>query len=151
MAIIKIKRSKGYPVEKSPIKMVSSFKSVDPKTPKNFCLKNISLSILAGLIAAGLFTSVLYVSATPPGSPYNPGEILNPSCAPGDTNCSVVPPANYSFGSNNFSGTGDFNTTGGTITASTFKVGSIYTFPTADGVTGQALTTNDWELFHGQQ
>ena len=124
--------------EKVPIRIVNR----NIKNSRKFVFKSVSISILSGLIAAGIFSFGLYALATPPGSPYNPGEILNPSCAPGDTNCSVVPPASYSFSSNNFSGTGDFNTTGGTITASTFKVGSIYTLPTADGTNGQALTTN---------
>jgi hypothetical protein len=45
-----------------------------------------------------LFLSLLFLSlyagavvfATPPGSQYTPGETLDPSCAPGDTNCSVL-------------------------------------------------------------
>ena len=38
--------------------------------------------------------SLLYpVIAAPPGSPYNPGETLDPTCAPGDANCFVTPPA----------------------------------------------------------
>lgn len=32
------------------------------------------------------------VFASPPGSKYTPGQTLNPSCAPGDTNCAVEPP-----------------------------------------------------------
>lgn len=43
---------------------------------------------LIALFAALVFvTSVAY--ATPPTSAYTPGETLDPSCAPGDTNCSV--------------------------------------------------------------
>lgn len=30
--------------------------------------------------------------SAPPGSPYNPGETLTPTCAPGDANCSVTTP-----------------------------------------------------------
>ena len=76
--------------------------------------KNILSSITIGLITAGLFSSTLYVFATPPASQYNPGETPNPTCEQGDTNCSVNSPS-YSFGVNDFSGTGDFTTTG-TIT-----------------------------------
>ena len=34
--------------------------------------------------------SVTVVYATPPASPYTSGETLDPTCAPGDTNCSVT-------------------------------------------------------------
>jgi hypothetical protein len=43
----------------------------------------IALSVL-------FFYSATFVLATPPGSPYVPGATLDPNCAPGDTNCSVM-------------------------------------------------------------
>ncbi|MEK7143753.1 MAG: hypothetical protein AAB820_00270, partial [Patescibacteria group bacterium] len=36
-------------------------------------------------------------SASPPTSPYNPGETLSPSCSPGDANCTVLTPVNSLF------------------------------------------------------
>ena len=86
--------------------------------------KNIFLSLLSGLVWAGLFSVVIYTFATPPTSPYTLGETLNPSCAPGSTNCTVIEPAAYSFSSNNFSGTGGFTTTG-TVSGGTLTDGTI--------------------------
>src|SRR3989344_6644389 len=45
--------------------------------------------IILGLVfgIAGMTGSAF---AAPPGSPYTPGETLDPSCAPGDTNCTVT-------------------------------------------------------------
>ena len=37
----------------------------------------------------GLSFSVVVAYATPPGSAYTPGETLDPTCAPGDVNCTV--------------------------------------------------------------
>lgn len=37
------------------------------------------------------FVFALAVQASPPGSPYSPGQTLNPSCTPGTANCTVVP------------------------------------------------------------
>src|SRR5437868_4456890 len=48
---------------------------------------------LSGVLA--IFISVVLVSsalAAPLGSPYNLGETLNPTCAPGDANCTVNAP-----------------------------------------------------------
>ncbi len=49
---------------------------------------NHKKTILALLIASAF--SVLTAYATPPGSPYTGGQTLDPSCAPGDTNCTVL-------------------------------------------------------------
>ena len=47
-------------------------------------------SLVIGLFFAGYF---LYpVFASPPTTPYAPGETLNPNCAPGDPNCTVYAP-----------------------------------------------------------
>src|SRR3989344_6674567 len=51
--------------------------------------------IILGLVfgIAGMTGSAL---APPPGSPYAPGETLDPSCAPGDANCTVSAPVSGS-------------------------------------------------------
>lgn len=67
---------------KNPIKKYPSF-------------KEISLSILFGIIFASLFSFGMYVFAIPPASPYAPGDTLNPNCAAGTTNCTVTPPVPY--------------------------------------------------------
>ena len=103
---------------------------------------NLFVSVLAGLIFAGVFCAGVYVIAAPPTSQYTLGETLTPNCAPGATNCTVTPPAAYSFAANNFTGTGNFTTTTGTIQGATLKVGSVYTFPTADGTANQYLKTD---------
>ena len=91
----------------------------------NFGFKNTAKSILTGLIVAGLFTFVLYAFATPPTSKYAPGATLTPSCAPGDTNCSVEAPLANNFTAA-FSGTGAFTTTGiGTFGTLAVSSGSI--------------------------
>ncbi|MEO5646400.1 MAG: tail fiber domain-containing protein [Candidatus Paceibacterota bacterium] len=52
------------------------------RTHKTFFLSIVFLVVFA--------ITVSY--ATPPGTKYNPGETLDPSCVPGDTNCSVQLP-----------------------------------------------------------
>src|SRR3989344_6178521 len=56
-------------------------------------LKPILLIVL-GFSAFLIFfaQSTFFSFAAPPGSPYNPGETFNPSCAPGDANCTVNAP-----------------------------------------------------------
>ena len=49
--------------------------------------------LLLALVLVIITTMVASVIAAPPGTPYNLGETLQPSCAPGDTNCTVVTPA----------------------------------------------------------
>lgn len=41
----------------------------------------------------GLAMGHFWAIAAPPATKYTPGETLNPTCAPGSTNCTVVPPA----------------------------------------------------------
>jgi len=83
-------------------------------------------SILVGLIFAGLFSTAVYVFALP----YSPGETTNPTCGPTDANCTVTASAAYSFGSNNFSGSGNFTTIGTgsfsslTLTTTALSVGN---------------------------
>ncbi len=88
--------------------------------------KSIFLPVLIGLVSAGIFSSVFFVFALP----YSPGTETNPDCYPTDPTCTVTPSAEYSFGSNNFSGTGNFVTTGTgefsslTLTTSALTVGN---------------------------
>ncbi len=82
------------------------------KTPGRFFWFNRKLiPVFVALVLAGVACSGIYVFATYPDTPYSPGEILSPTCVPTDTNCTITPPAIYSFGTNDFSGTGDFTTT----------------------------------------
>jgi hypothetical protein len=106
-----------------------------------FSFRNASRAVLATLVLTGVFCSAIFVFAVPPTDKYSPGDTLDPTCIPGSTNCTVAPPAVYGFGTNNFSGTGNFTTTG-IVTAGTLKIGSVMTFPTADGTSGQVLQTN---------
>ena len=68
---------------------------------------NLFVSVLIGLVAAGLFSTSIYIFATS----YVPSGTLDPECAPGASGCTVAPPLTDSF-SNNFAGTGDLTTTG---------------------------------------
>ncbi|MCX6718223.1 MAG: discoidin domain-containing protein, partial [Candidatus Staskawiczbacteria bacterium] len=102
----------------------------------NFSLfKNVFSGILVGLVFAGLFSAGFFVLAT---ANYYPGQTTTPTCSPTDPDCTVTPSAVYSFTSNNFSGTGDFTTTG-TVKAGTLGVGTNYTFPTSAGSANKFL------------
>lgn len=59
---------------------------------KKISLKSFFASALVGIVFAGLFSTTVYVFATPPTSPYTLGETINPTCAVGDTNCTVACP-----------------------------------------------------------
>ncbi|MFA7308905.1 MAG: tail fiber domain-containing protein [Patescibacteria group bacterium] len=52
-----------------------------------------SLVLVVGAVVLALSGALLNTFAAPPGSQYLPGETLAPSCAPGATNCTVIPPA----------------------------------------------------------
>src|SRR3989344_8458036 len=111
-------------------------------TPKHLSFKAVCLSVFVGILFAGLFSGAVYVLADPPSSAYNPGSTLNPSCAPGSTNCTVTAPVPYTGATTGLNlGSQDFTTTG-IITGGTLKVGSAFTFPTSDGSGGQVLTTD---------
>lgn len=60
-----------------------------------FWLKSLSKStkFLLSAVIMSLTSFVFLVVAAPPSSYYSPGETLEPNCAPGDTNCSVLSPA----------------------------------------------------------
>jgi len=94
-------------------------------TNKISSFKKISMPILFGLILAGIFCSTIYVLAT--DWPYMPGATLDPACSPIDTDCKVQAPLTNGF-TNNFSGSGNFATTGtvggGAITGTSFTIGS---------------------------
>jgi len=60
-------------------------KATTVEVSKGVDKKVISVFVIATLF--GFFAQVVF--ATPPSSPYTPGETLNPSCSPGDTNCDV--------------------------------------------------------------
>jgi hypothetical protein len=103
--------------EKIPIRKIK--KKQKPQAGK--ATLNLFVSMLVGLVTAGLFCTTVYVFATPPASKYTPSETLNPSCTPGSTNCSVLTPVTYTgataaldLGSYNFTttGTGTFGTSG---------------------------------------
>jgi len=49
--------------------------------------------LMVGALLIASSTLVYSVLAAPPGTPYNLGETLQPACAPGDVNCTVVTPA----------------------------------------------------------
>ncbi len=75
---------------------------------------NSFFSILAGAVFAGIFVATAYVLATyGVDEPYPIGNTLNPACAPNSSAyCTVTSAATFSFGANDFSGAGDFVTTG---------------------------------------
>lgn len=52
-------------------------------------IKSQQLLVLS-FVFFSLFSGAVVVFATPPGSPYSAGDTLDPSCAPGDTNCYVA-------------------------------------------------------------
>jgi len=118
---------------------------------ESFFFRNLAASLTTGLVFSGIFCFAVYAFATYPDTPYSPGDTLDPGCAPGASNCSVVAPAAYSFGTNNFSGTG-------TVTANGFLVGTkfavdengnitkinniTYSWPANDGDSGQVLSSD---------
>lgn len=66
-------------------------------------IKNIIKTFILSIIFS-VSISIFIAYATPPTSPYLPGETLDPSCSPGDPNCTVLPsltgtstPGNISF------------------------------------------------------
>ena len=59
------------------------------------------------LAAAVLLLTTTTLFAAPPGSQYNPAETLDPSCEPGDLNCSVLVASDITIGDDVISGTAD--------------------------------------------
>lgn len=79
------------------------------RSKKIFSINHWMFSLLVGLVFGGIFCSGYYVLAVSPL--YNPGDTLNPSCAPGALGCTVAAPLTDGF-TGTFSGTGDLTTTG---------------------------------------
>ncbi|MSU60719.1 MAG: hypothetical protein EXS52_02260, partial [Candidatus Staskawiczbacteria bacterium] len=97
----------------------------------SFPKANVFSSMLLGLVVAGLFSSVFFAFATPPTSAYAPGETTNPSCSPGDTNCTVVASvpytgatANVDLGSKTLTTTGAGSLGSLTLTTTSLAVSS---------------------------
>jgi hypothetical protein len=118
---------------------VSYFKveaNISKKSRFNIFIK-VGLTIL--ILALMIFA---VVKAVPPTSPYNPGETLAPSCAPGDTNCTVIAPA---------ISTRLINTTaplsgGGDLSADrTFSIGGLSSLGTANYLVGVNSGATAWE------
>ena len=60
---------------------------------KPFMKLNLKEKLISFILIGAIFLLTLnLVKAAPPDSPYLPGETLDPNCAPGETNCTVVPP-----------------------------------------------------------
>ena len=110
--------------------------------------KKTSLAILNSLIISGVFCSVVYVSAVTPR--YNPGETLNPSCLPTESDCRILPVTTYSFGTNNFSGTGNFITSG-SVKGISFSIGSntISSFANLASLAGLSYVSNGFVKMTG--
>ncbi|MFA5931977.1 MAG: tail fiber domain-containing protein [Candidatus Paceibacterota bacterium] len=124
------------------------------KMHKNFFLIGL-------FIFASFFTVTTFVFASPPSTRFAPGETLNPTCGPTDTNCAVdqiyVNPTTLFYGIGTNAPTAKFQvaqeTTGigtvsndaggttvtgvGTKFTNTFKVGDTITIP---ATTGQTVT-----------
>ena len=86
-----------------------------------YSFRNLFSSILMGLVFAGLFSAIFYALALP----YAPGETTNPTCSPGDTNCTVTAAVPYTgataavdLGAKNFATTGTGSFAGLTLTTS---------------------------------
>lgn len=130
-----------------------------------------SLSVLV------LFGATL-TFATPPTSPYTAGETLDPTCAPGDTNCTVTVFPVQTGNSGKYLTTDGTTTSWATISGSgisslnglagatqTFatgtsgsdfgisSVGTTHTFniPTASGSARGLLSSSDWTAFNGKE
>src|SRR3989344_9555177 len=107
-------------------------------TPKHLSFKAVCLSVFVGILFAGLFSGAVYVLADPPSSAYNPGSTLNPSCAPGSTNCTVTAPVPYTGATTGLNlGSQDFTTTGAT-TIGNLSVNGNTTLGDASGDTVMA-------------
>src|SRR3989344_4374782 len=121
-------------------------------------------SIFAGLLIGVVFSFAIYTFAAPPTTPYDPGETLNPTCSPTDTNCTVLPSVTYTGATNNIdlgarnittTGVGSFGSlslttsaltvgNGGTGTGTAFTSGSIV-FAGTSGVYNQDNANFFWD------
>jgi hypothetical protein len=100
-------------------------------------------SFLTGLtVLISVFTIYGVAQAIPPTSLYNPGETLNPACAPGDTNCTIVAPAVSTRLLNTTSplaGGGDLSTN------RTLTIGGLSSLGTANYLLGVNPGATGWE------
>jgi hypothetical protein len=78
------------------------------------------------------YAIVVFAVPPPPGG-YTPGSTLNPSCAPGDVDCTVAAPGAYTFSS------------------PLSETGHVVSLPAADGITDGYLAASDWSLFNNKQ
>ncbi len=66
------------------------------------------------LLFITFFATAVHVFATPPGSPYAAGATLDPSCSPGDTNCTADPVTIGTFSASSISNGASYSA--GTLT-----------------------------------
>jgi hypothetical protein len=60
----------------------------------------ITAVIIQSILMVGFIFAFSIVLASPPNSPYMPGEISDPDCFPGEDNCTVVSPASSGINTN---------------------------------------------------
>ncbi|MDD4477319.1 MAG: hypothetical protein PHY40_04175, partial [Patescibacteria group bacterium] len=86
----------NIPFLRSGTAKVNTKKCLKKKTEFSFLKNNnyrVKFAALSVFVFGFLSFFALYpVFASPPDSPYAPGATLNPTCSPGDTNCSVASP-----------------------------------------------------------
>ncbi len=90
--------------------------------------------------------------AVPPATPYNPGETLAPTCAPGDLNCTVTPTGGISSlnGLTGLTQTFATGTAGTDFTISSAGTIHTFNFPNASAVNRGLLTSVDWANFNSK-
>ncbi|MFA6274456.1 MAG: hypothetical protein WC662_04820, partial [Candidatus Paceibacterota bacterium] len=94
-------------------------------------------TLTVSLIAFFLFAGVIKVLAVAPSGGYDPGEILDPACAPGETDCIVVNTATTHSSLSNL----DYASSGHTGFQSATGDGSGLTSLTAGNLTGTLPST----------
>src|SRR3989344_999760 len=105
-------------------------------TQKPLSFKAVCLSVFIGILFTGLFSFSVYVFASPPDSAYQSGETLDPSCVPGDTNCTVTTTVTIDNG-----GTGQTSYTNGQLLIGN-TTGNTLTKATLTGTANQITVTN---------
>ncbi|MBP6855508.1 MAG: hypothetical protein KBC26_00815 [Candidatus Pacebacteria bacterium] len=89
------------------------------------------------MVIFGALGGAAYVFAIPPLSPYDPNETLDPTCAPGDINCTVVTPV---------AGTGALGQIGFFSGTSTIASDSKFTFSSSTGDLGLVSDSAQFKL-----
>lgn len=101
-------------------------------------IKKIPTKYLVIILACSVFfVSVYSVFATPPISPYYPGETLDPSCAPGDAECTVGILESRDEGGSLTYQSNVFDFTGAGVTAT--ETGGVVTVTIPGGSSGVAI------------